>query len=241
VADYDLTRLGTGEFEHLAQALAAKVFGASVRIYGAGRDGGREAATNASATMPDGQEWSGYTVVQAKYRARSGSVAENADWLRNEIRKELTAWTDEDRPRKRKPDNLLFVSNVTLSAVPGHGVDQALGVADDFADKLRLDSLAVWHHDHLCRLLDDSPGIRTAFAGLITPGDVLEELRRVLTGRAGHLGGVMHRHAAKELLAMRHPATSADTTTSAHRLEPALAHIRGDASQAEHMHRPSYH
>lgn len=59
MADYDLTRLGTGEFEHLAQALAAKVLGPSVRVYGAGKDGGREAATDTPAKMPEGQEWTG--------------------------------------------------------------------------------------------------------------------------------------------------------------------------------------
>jgi len=201
VADYDLSRLGPSEFEHLAQALAVKVLGPSVRIDGAGKDGGREAATDNRTTVPDGQEWTGYTVVQAKYRARTATVGENADWLRNEIRKELDAWVDKDRARKPKPDNLLFISNVALSAVPGHGVDRVLAVVDRFADALPLDNFVVWHHDHLCRLLDDSPGIRTAFAGLITPGDVLEELRGVLTGGAGDLGGVMRRHAAKELLA----------------------------------------
>jgi hypothetical protein len=201
VADYDLTRLGTGEFEHLAQALAVKILGPSARVYGAGRDGGREAATDSPAAMPDGQEWTGYTVVQAKFRGRPGPVAENATWLRNEIRKELDAWTDEDKARHPKPDNLLFVSNVALSAAPGHGVDAVLNVADGYSERLPLRGFAVWHHDHLCRLLDDSPGIRTAFAGLITPGDALEELRNVLTGRAGDLGGVMRRHAAKELLA----------------------------------------
>lgn len=95
----------------------------------------------------------------------------------------------------------MFVSNVALSAVPGHGVDSVLAVAAGFADTLPLRKFAVWHYDHVCRLLDDSLGIRTAFAGLITPGDVLEELKNVLTGRAGDLGAIMRRHAAKELLA----------------------------------------
>lgn len=201
VADYDLERLGPTEFEHMAQALAVKHLGPSVRVYGAGKDGGREAATDQHVAMPEGAVWQGYTVVQAKYRVRTGSSGENAVWLRNEIRKELAAWIDEDKARTPKPDNLLFVSNVALSAVPGHGVDHVLGVADDFADSLPLDNFAVWHHDHVCRLLDDSLGIRTAFSGLITPGDVLGELHKVLSGTAADLGSVMRRHAAKELLA----------------------------------------
>ncbi len=198
MADYDLTRLGTTEFEHLAQALAVKHLGPGVRVYGAGRDGGREATV----TRPTGAStWPGDTVMQAKFRARPGAPGENADWLRNEIRKELNAWTDTDRPRSPKPDNLLFVTNVVLSAVPGHGVDHVLGIAANHQDKLPLQRFDVWHYDQLCRLLDDSVDIRTAYAGLITPGDVLAELRRILTGQAADLGEVMRRHAAKELLA----------------------------------------
>jgi hypothetical protein len=40
--DYDLLRLGTREFEHLVQALALRVLGAKVEVFGDGRYGGRE-------------------------------------------------------------------------------------------------------------------------------------------------------------------------------------------------------
>jgi hypothetical protein len=93
VADCDLTRLGTTEFEQLAQALAVKHLGPGVRVYGAGRDGGREATVNRSGDAAAPPE---YTVVQAKFRARPGPAGENAVWLRNEIRKEL------DSPHARR-------------------------------------------------------------------------------------------------------------------------------------------
>jgi len=41
--DYDLTRLGLDEFEHLAQALCVAGLGAKVSVFGDGPDGGREA------------------------------------------------------------------------------------------------------------------------------------------------------------------------------------------------------
>lgn len=201
MADYDLTRLGSGEFENLAQTLAVKHLGPSVQVFGVGKDGGRETATTGPVTLPDGTVWSGYSVMQAKFRARPGAVGENAVWLRNEVRKELAAWTSTARPRLPKPDNLLFVSNVALSAVPGHGVDAVLGVVEDFRDRLPDVQVQVWHCDLVCRLLDGSADVRAAYAGLITPGDVLVELSRMLTGEAADLGGVLRTHAAKELLA----------------------------------------
>lgn len=201
MGDYDLSRLGTAQFEQLTQALAVKHLGPGVRVYGAGRDGGRESTTDRPVQPPGGGSWTGYSVLQAKFRARPGMPQENAVWLRNEIRKELDAWTDRSKNRQPKPDNLLFVSNVHLSAVPDHGVDHVLAIRDHYAKKLPLRAFEVWHYDHLCRLLDDSADVRAAYAGLITPGDVLVQLHRMLTGQAADLGNVLRRHAAKELIA----------------------------------------
>ena len=200
MADYDLTRLGPIEFEHLTQALVTKILGANVRIYGTGRDGGREATTDRKIILPKGTMWAGYTVMQAKFRARPGDTASNAEWLRAQIRKELELWVS-SRPPHTRPDNLLFLSNVQLSAVPGHGLDSIDAVFGEFSSRLRLDNYAVWHYDHLCRMLDDSIGVRTAFAGLITPGDVLSRLHQVLIGEAPDLASTLRKHAAKELLA----------------------------------------
>ena len=59
--DYDLTRLGEREFEHLSQALAVRVLGNGVRIFGDGPDGGREATFEGRMRFPEpGQVWSGY-------------------------------------------------------------------------------------------------------------------------------------------------------------------------------------
>ncbi len=61
--DYDLTRLGSREFEHLTQALALKVFGPSVGVFGDGPDGGREATYSGRVRWaPDDHTagWNGY-------------------------------------------------------------------------------------------------------------------------------------------------------------------------------------
>ncbi|MEU4221975.1 hypothetical protein [Actinoplanes sp. NPDC026623] len=202
MGDYPLHQLGTLEFEHMTQSLLAAFVGpANVRVLGAGRDGGRELTTRATFEVQGGLQWSGYTVAQAKFRARPGSPGTNATWLRAQVRKELNDWIDPTKNRYPKPENLLFVTNVVLSAVPGHGLDHVEEVFDEFADKLPLKAYAVWHYDHVCRLLDDHPGVRAAYAGLLTTGDVLTQLSQVLLGEAVDIGQVLHRHAAKELVA----------------------------------------
>ncbi len=202
MGDYPLTQLGTAEFEHMSQSLLAALVGPSnVKVYGAGRDGGRELTTATAFELEEGLQWSGYTVAQAKFRARPGTTDANAAWLRSQIRAELQDWTDPKKNRHPKPDNLLFISNVPLSAVPGYGLDAVEDVFGEFAADLPLKAHAVWHYDHVCRLLDSQPGVRAAYAGLLTSGDVLTELRRTLLGEAVDLGEVLHRHAAKELVA----------------------------------------
>ena len=213
MGDYDLTRLGPTEFEHLAQALFLRCVGGAGRIFGAGPDAGREATTTCPVTWPaavGGGSWSGYTVMQAKFRTRPRAVADNAGWLLTQVRQELRAWTQKDPEtglpkRPVKPDNLLFITNVALSAAPGGGVDavhaEITRLREELGKELPLAECEVWHYEHVCRLLDDAASIRAAFAGLITPGDVFTEMHRVLTGQAADLGGVLRRHAAKELLA----------------------------------------
>ena len=202
MADYDLNRLGSREFEHLAQALVTKCLGPTVLIFGDGPDGGREAWTDDPVTLPGGERWPGRTVVQAKFRHRPGDVADNSRWLRGELRRELQAWTPARRRRRgRPPDNMVIITNVPLSAVPEHGVDAVNAVFTEFGKEMHLVNHLVWHYDHLCRLLDDAPGVRRAFGGLITPGDVLAEIHRILVGDAADLGDALRNHAAKELLA----------------------------------------
>jgi hypothetical protein len=200
MADYPLTQLGTTEFEHVVQALLAALWGPlDVKIYGQGRDGGRELTTHIPVAH-DGIRWTGYTVAQAKFHVRPIGVAYNAAWLRAEIRKELDAWTDPKKDRQPKPDNLVFVTNVPLSAVPGHGLDHVETVFAEYADRLPLKAYAVLHHDHVCRMLEGNQDVRTAFAALLTVGDVLTQMHRFFTGETVDIGRIMRLHAAKELV-----------------------------------------
>src|SRR4051812_42337953 len=66
--NYDLSRLGSTEFEHLIQAILKKVIGAGTITFGAGRDGAREATYKGSAPYPsEAHKFKGNWIFQAKY------------------------------------------------------------------------------------------------------------------------------------------------------------------------------
>ena len=213
--DYDLTRLGTAEFEHLAQALCVAALGARVSMFGNGPDGGREATVEgrlswdgASAQVDEGAVWNGYTVVQAKFKVRPTDVGSNLGWLKAELQKELSRWTDAryKRSKTRRPDNLLIITNVALSAVPDSGgVDTARAEIGRLIEEhdLSLKGWRLWHYDDLRALLDVHRSVRITYGGFLTSGDVLERMDGWLERQATDLGAALTGHAARDLLAQQ--------------------------------------
>lgn len=200
MGDYDLNRIGSFEFEEMAVALAMKHLGiANGKVFGRGKDGGRELTTHEPLQV-GGKTWTGYTVVQVKHRQRPRDVADNLTWLSNEIRKELKLWTRKQRPREPKPDNFVVITNVALSAAQSGGVDQIDSVFDDAQASLPLRNQGVWHFDHVCRLLDDAEDIRRAYRALVTPGDVLAHFMDTATAGTRDFSETIRRHLAKDLL-----------------------------------------
>ncbi|WP_322751581.1 MULTISPECIES: hypothetical protein [unclassified Frankia] len=205
--DYDLTRLGSREFEHLTQVLALKVFGPGVGVFGDGPDGGREATYSGRVRWaPDDHtaDWNGYVVIQAKFRSRPLGTTPDTRWLHATVEAELKRWADPESARRSKgrlPRYLLFTTNVVLSGAQAGGVDTMDELIRGYAPTLGLKGWGTWHHDTICRLLDGHADVRKAFSGLITPGDVLALLADVLQGQAADLGEVLTSHAIKEMLA----------------------------------------
>jgi hypothetical protein len=161
--DYDLTRLGDREFEHLSQALALQVLGPGVSVFGAGPDGGREAAFEGRMHFPEpDQPWDGYGVVQAKFKQRPAGDGKDAAWFLRQLQAELETWADPKSNRVRRgrvPQYVPFTTNVVLSAAAGSGgVDRVEALVARYADRLRLKGWRVWHHDRLCRLCRSGPG-----------------------------------------------------------------------------------
>lgn len=202
-----MSRLGSREFEHLSQALAIRVLGPGVTVFGSGPDGGREATFDGPVDYPNVSAegtWNGYGVVQAKFKERLTSTTEDNKWIVAEIRQELEKWLDPkfNRSKTRYPHFIIFTTNVWLSSVPrSGGVDTTDSLVKSFAGRLGLKGWAVWGGDKIGRYLDNFSDIRKAFGGFITPGDVLDRLHELLSEEVIEFSEAAGRHARSELFA----------------------------------------
>ncbi|WP_329074972.1 hypothetical protein [Streptomyces niveus] len=187
--DYDLTRLGSREFEHLTQALTVKVIGNGVSIFGDGRDGGREAVFHGRIRFPDPSPdgpWDGYGVLQSKFRARPLGTKSDTPWLCSQIRRELSKWGDPKSARTQSgdlPEYLIIATNVVLSSVAEVGgivrVEEYIReLVKEYGLPLR--DWRVWHYDQIRTFLDLYPEIRQPYEALVTAGDVLAQMRHTL-------------------------------------------------------------
>jgi len=116
---YDLHGLDPRTFQHLVQALAICELGPGVIVYGDGPDGGRDASFNGKLSYStNGKTWDGYTIVQAKFRQKSGDdpQAEGA-WLKGQIDAEMAKFSGVG-PRCKRPEFYLIVTSVELTPVP---------------------------------------------------------------------------------------------------------------------------
>ena len=198
--DYQLEELSPRGFEQLAVALALKVIGPGLHVYGSGPDGGREATFDAridwAASGDDRAAWDGYTVVQAKHCEHpSDDPKRNLAWLKPHLRNEIDAWMEPDSPRSRFPNNLLIVTNVRLSSGdPAGGIDQVDRFAAECLDRnygppdrpktprsRGLRDIKFWHRDYLNAAITDSDSIRHAFPALLTAGDILARIQQLST------------------------------------------------------------
>lgn len=182
----DLSGLGPQGFERLSQALAVRVLGLGIDVFGDGPDGGREVSFHGRLPYPNHIEpWDGYGVLQAKYKLRITGTGADTAWLRRQITAELKAWSDPGKKRVlngRLPEYLIFVTNVRLSAVPGKGgKDQIDALIRSYATTLSLKGWAVWDGTTVATLLDSYPDVRRAFSALITPNEVLAAMHDRLT------------------------------------------------------------
>ena len=175
--DYDLSRLTSRSFEHLIQALAARVMGAGIVVFGDGPDGGREATFERKVPFPSLVDpWEGYGVLQAKFRQRSGNTQQDGSWAVNQLKEELEKYTDPDS-NLRKPDYFIYATNVVLTPVSETGSkDRIIAALEDFKNQSSLRDYAVWDCDQIRSFLDAYEDVRKAYAGFITPGDVLAAL-----------------------------------------------------------------
>ena len=199
--DYDLQGLSNRSFEHLVQALAVKIIGPHVKVFGDGPDGGREATFDGKSQYrsADGG-WDGYGVIQAKFLQRLRDSKADGQWAIDQLKSELKKYSDPDRA-VRRPEYFVFATNVVLTPVSEQGSkDKAIEILNRFMKEQSLKGFAIWDYDQIRALLDDAEEIRRTYAAWITPGDVLAEMVKWLQPKTPDLGETLTNFLQKELL-----------------------------------------
>jgi len=179
MGDYDLTRMGWQQFEHMLQALAKEELGNGVRPFGAGRDGQRDATFNGAVDFPRGAgpTWDGYGVIQMKYKHNVTSTTDGWRWFLEEARKEVRGWLGKKRLGEKTPKYLLFATNVVLSGTHRTGGrDQLDLLMRSASDELALDGWYVWDYDEIRTMLDTHTDVRQRYFEHIVTGDFLLKL-----------------------------------------------------------------
>jgi hypothetical protein len=200
MSDYDLSGLSPRSFERLLQAIAAKVLGPGLTVFGDGPDGGREATFEGKVPFPSAADcWDGYCVVQAKFRQRPDATGNDGRWAMKQLQEELAAF--KKSAIRRRPDFYIFVTNVVLTPVAKKGgKDLVNAVFAKHGKALGLRAWRIWDFDQIGTFLDTMPEIRTTYAAWITPGDVLATLLDPLRGDASRRIETLTNFLAKELV-----------------------------------------
>jgi hypothetical protein len=201
--DYNLAGLSTRSFEQMIQALACKIIGPGIVIFGDGPDGGREAtSTGCLSNFPSPTDcWDGYLVVQAKFCQRpKGKPGEDARWAAEQLKKELDAFAVA-KTKRRKPQYYIFATNVILTPVPrAGGKDSIAALINQYKKRIGLKDYRIWDYDQICRFLEANQSVRHTYEAWITPGDVLAKIISKLDVTSPDFGKVMVNFLQKEIL-----------------------------------------
>lgn len=202
--DFDFKTFSTRSFEHFSQSMALHVLGKGVLVFGDGPDGAREATYDGTLNYPsEVDKWSGYTVMQAKFRQVPGTPKEDADWLVGQIHAELKKYT-EPKSKLRKPDFYILVSNVRLSPMASTGrakggIDKVNDAIEKYKNKIGIKDFRVWHLDQLCTMLAGANEIRRSYAAWLSSSDVIADLLDDIHKKSTTLKKAMFRYLAREL------------------------------------------
>jgi len=207
--DYNLTNLGSLDFENMTAALFERFLGVRVSQFGVGPDGGREATYRGPISQlgEDPLDWDGYVILQSKFRARPLGTSIDQDWLITTVEKELKEWESQTSARRQEndiPNYLVIATNVVLSPAAGGGSDRLEAHLRARTAALGMKGWLVWHHDKICRMLDNSRDIRAAYGAQLTSGDVLTKLHDLLEGEAASIEGAVRAFTSDNLVRQRH-------------------------------------
>ncbi|MFF2482436.1 NACHT domain-containing protein [Paenibacillus sp. NPDC058071] len=186
---YDLGKIGHIEFERMCQSLIQQFIGNGVEIYGAGKDGAREATFRGKANFPStAEKWDGSWIFQVKYHDVSlVGVNKARKKILEEVDSELRKVTEK---YMHECDNFILMTNVPLSPVFQTGTKDI--IKEQIAIKYsKVKNIAILGADEICGLLDANPGIRRTYRECITSGDLLDYLLEGIESQQTYLGDVI--------------------------------------------------
>jgi hypothetical protein len=175
MANYDLSRLGPQEFEHMVQALLKGAIGSGTTTFGAGQDGAREATFLGTAPYPSpSTQWSGHWIFQAKYH---DVALLGVDKARKAVLRDLAKELDKIVNKYKHPcDNYILITNVPLTGAAKTGNVDVIAKSLTSEQRGYVKNIHVWSADEINRLLEQNGSVRTKYFEFLVAGDLIAKL-----------------------------------------------------------------
>jgi hypothetical protein len=191
IPSYDLTKLGSGAFEHMINLLAFRVLGAGHTGFGPGPDGGRDGYFEGEAEYPSPVDrWSGKWYIQSKFHTPH-LTTDAQKWLLEQIKAELSEF-QKPNSRRRWPDNWIVATNIDPSGVPETGAfDAARALVKAVRPKLA-NHFHIWGGQKVLSLLALHSEISTFYAEFLTPGHILTRIYEQVSDSQAEIQHLLH-------------------------------------------------
>jgi hypothetical protein len=169
-------------FEQFIRALALKVLGPGVTLFGNGPDAGREATFQGTVNFPFPPHdiWDGYGVIQAKFKETIEDTKKQQTWALNQLKSELDVWKTSTK-RAPKPDYFVFCTNVQLTSTAKGGRAACEKALEEYRVASGLKGYAIWDANQLQGYIDGYEEIRERFCSFLTPGDLIAKFSKLLS------------------------------------------------------------
>lgn len=191
----DLNALDSNAFERMVRALAFAQMGGGGTVFSSGPDGARDFVYDGIIPGFEGRAWSGYLVLQAKFKERPLGGAPDVAWLEKQLKGELEKFKDKKRNLKR-PDYYLLATNVALSGADSGGRQGGMAkinaILEDWK-KIGVRDFHIWSADQIVDLLAVHNSVRQTFGAWVTSGDVITSLADNLNLKQRHFGTIILR------------------------------------------------
>jgi hypothetical protein len=230
---YDLTRLGSQEFENLIRDLLIDICSQRKLDFRSGPYGGREVIVTGELLWPSSlrmSTWSNRTAVTLFYAPRQFVTSEEeGKWLYETLKDSFTSWQkayeqnliniakNEEYhkrgykkynayPERTFPSNLLIVSNVSANAFQPSSQWPERDInwlLKTHLNAVKLRNTAIWDYGQLCAMLTERNDIRRRYAGYLIPPDGLSRIHEYTQGVTAEFGDIIGRQVAMDLGADR--------------------------------------